>query len=71
MILRPEDFGGLAREYWFPETLAIANARLEEMLREAQVVYHDDDSGEWTGSKHPDGDYTHTAKLVCVEEVKP
>lgn len=71
MKFKPEDFGGLANEFWFPEMLAIANARLEQMLSEAPVVYADKRHAEiqnvWVPSKPGN---THTARLVDIQEIK-
>lgn len=36
---RPEDFGGLAREFWFPEMLEIANAVLEAEEMKCSKVF--------------------------------
>jgi hypothetical protein len=51
----------------------IANTRLLEWLREAQIVF---DCGSaypkcyWTTEFEVDKKYAHKAKLICIEEIK-
>ena len=84
MKFKPEDFGSLIGPCKDPNNLRpeevvdrfieVANAKLEEWLKDALVV-------QGNSGQYPDGDiyfdipiggppYTHKAKLVQIEEVK-
>ena len=75
MRFTAEDFGGLAREYWFPEFLNIANAKLERILAQGVRVYGHYTGTEnfpklmWCCSINGHGD-THTGIVINIEELK-
>lgn len=76
MKFKPENFSSFNEIFIGDDALTalqlraanLANAKLEEMLKDAQVVYQTGTSNEWW-PHFTKGD-THKAKLVCIEEIK-